>query len=100
MQPTGGGVRNEEENEDVSGANIRIPFILKRCEFFNHLYQFTNFNIVSYWKFEAKQAKKRAKRASELRLLQLFHYLKRREGGPKGRPSEASLNFFLESWLI
>ena len=73
VQPTGRGVRNEE-NEDVSGANIRIPFILKRCEFFNHLYQFTNFNIVSYWKFEAKQAKKRAKRVSELRLLKQFQF--------------------------
>ena len=67
-------MRNEEENEDVSGANIRIPFILKRCEFFNHLYQFTNFNIVFYWKVEAKKAKKRAKRASELRLLKQFQY--------------------------
>ena len=27
-------------------------------------------------------------------------FLKRREGGPKGWPSEASLNFFLESWLF
>ena len=26
--------------------------------------------------------------------------LKRREGSPKDRPSEASLSFFLESWLI
>ena len=25
---------------------------------------------------------------------------KRREGGPKGRPSEASLNLFFDSWLI
>ena len=24
------------------------------------------------------------------------HFLKRREGGPKGRPSEASLNFFFD----
>ena len=30
----------------------------------------------------------------------LENHLKRREGGPKGRPSEASLNFFLECWLI
>ena len=29
-----------------------------------------------------------------------FFYLKRREGGPKGRPSEASLKFFLSSGLI
>ena len=27
-------------------------------------------------------------------------FLKRREGGPKGRPSEASLNFFLSCWLF
>ena len=27
-------------------------------------------------------------------------FLKRREGGPKGRPSEASLKFFLSSGLI
>ena len=30
----------------------------------------------------------------------LDSFLKRREGGPKGRPSEASLNFFWECWLI
>ena len=29
-----------------------------------------------------------------------YVYLKRREGGPKGRPSEASLKLFLSSGLI
>jgi len=36
--------------------------------------QFSNLNIVFYWKVEAKQAKKRAKRASELRLLKQFQF--------------------------
>ena len=31
--------------------------------------QISSYNIVFYWKVEAKEAKKRAKRASELRLL-------------------------------
>ena len=36
---------------------------------------------------------------TELYLIQT-NFLKRREGGPKGRPSKASLNFFWECWLI
>ena len=65
VQPAGGEVRNEEENEDVSGANIRIPFTLKNANTILTICtdQFSNFNIVFYWKVEVKQAKKRAKRA-------------------------------------
>ena len=57
MQPAGGEVRNEEENEDVSGANIRIPFTLKNANTILTICtdQFSNFNIVFYWKVEAKR---------------------------------------------
>ena len=36
-------MRNEEENEDVSGANIRIPFNKKKCEYFPIFSSFTIF---------------------------------------------------------
>ena len=45
------------------------------------------------------EAKMRAKRASELRLY-FNSFLKWREGGPKGRPSEVSLKSFWECGLI
>ena len=44
----------------------------------------------------------RAKRASEFRIIRRKTniFLKRREGGPKGRPSEASLKNFFACWLF
>ena len=85
--------------EDVSGANIRIPFTLKNANTILTICtdQFSNFNIVFYWKVEVKQAKKRAKRASELRLLKQFQFFNTFQQGPTER---SVFKFFLSCWLI
>ena len=53
------------------------------------------------WWFRVNKRKTRSSAEVFQSICSRFlSYLKRREGGPKGRPSEASLKFFLSCWLF